>query len=56
MPPLRAPIAQAAADNSTVTTTSNGVKATVYNGTGRTPDCRSLNATPILATQFRKYW
>ena len=42
--------AQAAADASTVTTTTDGVKATVYAGTGRTPALPTANTTPILTT------
>jgi len=42
--------AQAAADSSSVTTTTNGVKATVYSGTGRTPAIPTENTTPILTT------
>ena len=45
-----APIAQAAADNSTVTTTTNGVTATLYYGTGRSPALPTTNSTPILTT------
>ena len=47
---VAAPIAQAAADASVVTITTNGVKATVYAGTGRTPAIPADNATPILTT------
>jgi hypothetical protein len=42
--------AQAAADASIITTTTNGVKATVYAGTGRSPALPADNATPILTT------
>ena len=47
---IAAPIAQAAADASQITTTTNGVTASVYYGTGRTPAIPSDNATPILTT------
>ena len=47
---VAAPIAQAAADASQITTTTNGVTASVYYGTGRTPAIPSDNATPILTT------
>ena len=47
---VAAPIAQAAAEASQVTTTTNGVTATVYYGTGRTPAIPSPNTTPILTT------
>lgn len=47
---VAAPIAQAAADASTVTVTTNGVTATVYYGTGPTPALPSDNTTPILTT------
>ena len=47
---VAAPIAQAAADSSTVTVTTNGVKATVYYGTGRAPALPADSAPPILTT------
>lgn len=47
---VAAPIAQAAADASQITTTKNGVTASVYYGTGRTPALPADNATPILTT------
>ena len=47
---VAAPIAQAAADASQITTTINGVTASVYYGTGSTPAIPSDNATPILTT------
>ena len=42
--------AQSTADSSTITVTTNGVTATVYSGTGRTPALPSANQTPILTT------
>jgi hypothetical protein len=42
--------AKAAADASSITVTTNGITATVYSGTGRTPAIPSANATPILTT------